>query len=99
MKEAKDGFRQAKRKVLAALANGSYLHEARNKIDAKNKLATGEISATEVAELIKGSTGNDHSKSAHHADPSITVHAISRKDWYIKFYFVDPDTWFISVHP
>lgn len=78
--------------------NGSYLHEARNEIDSKNKLATGEISAVEVAELVKKSTGNDHSKSLHHADRSITVHVISRKGWYIKFYFIDPVTWFISVH-
>ena len=98
MKQPKDGFREAKRKVLAALANGSFLHEARNEIDAKNKLMTGEVSAATVAELIRGSTGNDHSRSRHHADPTITIHVISRKGWYIKFYFVDPDTWFISVH-
>jgi hypothetical protein len=41
----KDGFKEARKKVLAALASGSYLHEARNDIDVKNKLATGEISA------------------------------------------------------
>jgi hypothetical protein len=82
--------------VLAALAAGSYLHEARNDVDIKNELATGEISASDVAALIKGSTGNDHLRSPHHSDPSI--HVISRKGWYIKFYFVDPDTWFISVH-
>jgi len=98
MKEPKDGFKEARRKLLAALASGSYLHEARNEIDVKNKLATGEISAAEVAELVKKSTGNDHSKSTHHADRSITVHVISRKGWYIKFYFIDPNTWFISVH-
>ena len=98
MKEPKDGFREAKRKVLTALANGSFLHEARNEIDTKNKLATGEVSAATAAELIKGSTGNDHSRSGHHADPTITIHVISRKGWHIKFYFADPDTWFISVH-
>lgn len=98
MKEPKNGYKEAKRKVLAALASGSYLHEARNQVDVKNKLATGEVSAQEVAELIKKSTGEDHSKSSHHADRSITVHVIARRGWYIKFYFVDPDTWFISVH-
>jgi hypothetical protein len=94
----KDGFKEARKKVLAALASGSYLHEARNDIDVKNKLATGEISALDVATLIKASTGNDHSRSQHHADPAIVVHVISRKGRYIKFYFLDPDTWFISVH-
>jgi len=98
MRKARNGFKEAKRKLLAALANGTYLHEARSGIDAKNKLATGETSAAEVAELVRKSTGNDHSRSVHHADPSIIVHVISRKGWYIKFYFVDPDTWFISVH-
>lgn len=57
MKEPKDGFREAKRKVIAALTSGSFLHEARNEIDAKNKPATGEISAATVVELIKTSTG------------------------------------------
>jgi hypothetical protein len=98
MKGAKDGYKEAKRKVLLALASGSYLHEARGQVDVKNKLATGEVSAQDVADLIKKSTGKDHSKSPHHADGSIIVHVISRQGWYIKFYFVDPDTWFISVH-
>lgn len=67
MKKPKNGFRAAKRKVIAALTSGSFLHEARNAIDAKNKLATGEISAATVAGLIKASTGRDHSRSSHHA--------------------------------
>lgn len=97
-KPTKDGYKEAKRKVLAALASGSYLHEVRNEIDVKNKLATGEISPDEIAEMIRKSTGKDHSRSPHHADASVTVHVISRQGWYIKFYFIDPDTWFISVH-
>lgn len=98
MKGTKDGYTAAKRKVLAALASGRYLHEARDSIEIKNKLATGEISPDEIAEIIRRSTGKHHSMSAHHADPTITVHVIARNEWYIKFYFIDPETWFISVH-
>jgi hypothetical protein len=26
------------------------------------------------------------------------VHVLKRDGWYIKFFFIEPDTWFISVH-
>ena len=92
------GFKGAQRRVLLSLASGSFQHEARGAVEVKNKLATGEVTPAEVAALIRRATGNDHSMSPHHAAPSITVHVIAREGWYVKFYFVDPDTWFISVH-
>lgn len=80
------------------MADGSYQHEARNDIDVKNELLTAVVTAVEVAAIIRRSNGRDHSMSPHHSDHSTTVHVIRREGWYIKFYFVDPDTWFISVH-
>jgi hypothetical protein len=92
------GFREARRRVLKALAGGSYQHEARKSIDVKNELATGAVTPAEVAAIIRRSNGLDHSMSPHHSARSVTVHVIAREGWYIKFYFIDPDTWFISIH-
>ncbi len=92
------GFKEARRKVLKALADGSYQNAARKSIDVKNELATGAVTSMEVAAIIRRSNGRDHSMSPHHRAQSVTVHVIVREGWYIKFYFIDPDTWFISVH-
>lgn len=92
------GFKKAKADVLVALNSGNYLYEIRNKIEVKNKLSTGEITATDVAHLVKKAKGFNHSMSPHHSVPSVLVHTITVDGWYIKFYFIDPDTFFISVH-
>lgn len=97
--ESPIGFRAVKRNVLACLLAGRYQHEARSSITEKNKLQTGEVSAQFVHSLVRQSTGLDHSCSPHHRHPSIIIHVIRTQGWYIKFYFVDPDTMFISVHP
>lgn len=92
------GFKEAKRKVIAALKNGAYQHEARDNIDTKNLLQMGSVSAAQVCDLLRVCQGQDHSSSPHHQAPDIQVHVVRRDGWYIKFYFVDPDTVFISVH-
>lgn len=92
------GFKEAKKGLLEALTNGTYDHAARNNIDGKNKLLTGEISESEVAGIVGRCSGKNHSMSPHHADRTITVHVLQRDGWYIKFYFVDPKAWFMSVH-
>lgn len=99
MSDGRIGYKEAKRRVLAALAAGSYRHETRDGIDEKNKLLMGDISAEEVSVVIRKSTGTQHTMSPHHASPKVTVHTIICLDWYIKFYFVTPNTVFISVHP
>ena len=92
-------FNAVKKAVMLALAAGAYQHEARGDIDVKNLLATGDVSATEVMALLRKSRGTEHQCSPHHFDSSITVHVIKTGGWYLKFYFIEPDTWFISVHP
>lgn len=91
-------FDEVKNKILTALRVGFYQHEVRRNISAKNKLQTGEVSAGFVSLLIAGSTTHDYRCSPHHQDASVDVHVISRNAWYIKFYFLDQDTIFISVH-
>jgi len=92
------GYSYARRKVLQALSLRAFSHEVRHGIDAKNLLHRGDITPEEVISLIKASSGADHSSSMHHSVQGIEVHVIRCKKWYIKFYFVDPDTVFISVH-
>ncbi|MDZ3990766.1 hypothetical protein [Pseudomonas sp. Teo4] len=92
------GFRKARQAVIAALESGSYLNVSRGDIEVKNLLATGAVSAGEVAEIVRACNGTHHSSSAHHALDSLEVHLLKRHGWYIKFFFLEPDTWFISVH-
>ena len=92
------GFREAKQRVLKALAAGTYQHEARNSIDVKNLLLTGAVTAAEVIAVIGRCNGTHHTASPHHADAAVRVHVLRRDGWYMKFYFLDEDTVFISVH-
>lgn len=72
------GFREPKRRVLKALAEGAWQHEARNAIDVKNELATGTVTAAEVRRVVVRCNGTHHSASPHHADASTEVHALRR---------------------
>ncbi|QXI40096.1 hypothetical protein [Pseudomonas xantholysinigenes] len=92
------GFKAVRHAVIAALESGRYLHAARGNIEVKNLLALGVVSAGEVIEIIRACDGNHHSSSPHHAVLDIEVHVLRRHGWYIKFYFIEPHTWFISVH-
>ena len=96
------GFKAAKTRVLNCLATGHVLHEERNSIDIKNLLATGLISVGEAAQIIGRSSGVSYTSSPHHFDSDIDVHVIKTSFWglhrYIKWYFSDPDSVFISFH-
>lgn len=56
----------------------------------------------EVASILGRSRGNEHATSPHHFDDSIEVHIVKTlhagQGWYIKWYFLEPDSVFISVH-
>lgn len=96
------GFKDVKKEVIDCLNNGLVLHEARNNIDIKNLLETGVVSNSEVAKILATSKGNEYSCSPHHFDENIDVHVIKLKNkgifWYIKWYFSEPNSVFISVH-
>jgi len=95
-------FKQAKVRVLDCLVSGHVLHEERDSIDTKNLFATGLVSVEEAALIIGRSAGNQYSCSPHHYDSDIEVHVIkttySGQHWYIKWYFLSPDSVFISFH-
>lgn len=92
------GFKDIKLTVIAALRAGNYQHEARKDINVKNLLATGQVSASDVESILRNCTSNHLQTSPHDLDGSIDVHVVKKDGWYIKFYFIDPDTTFISVH-
>lgn len=92
-------FREVRSAIIKALEEGSVQHEARKSIDTKNYLLTGELSSTDLISLLKHARGNEHREDRHHSDASISVHIVVTRGWYIKFYFLDPDAWFISAHP
>lgn len=95
----RSGFTEANRRVIAALESGQYQHAARNEIETKNQLQTGQISANYLRSVLIRSRGQDHSSSPHHVVSSIEVHVIKFDGWYVKFYSPeDPETVFISVH-
>ena len=91
-------WNHAKKTVIECLKEGRIQHELRGNIDRKNRFATGEVSREAVCELLSRARGNEHSESPHHLDRKTTVHLVKRKGWYIKWYFVEPDAVFISVH-
>lgn len=95
---SRSGFKAAKSALLAALRSGNYQHEVRDDIDVKNLLSTGAMAPSALVAIINRATGLDHSTSPHHGDASITVHVLKTGGWYVKFYFLDPSTFFISVH-
>lgn len=96
------GFKDIKFKVIQCLKQGRVYHEQRNNIDVKNLLAIGVLEQKNVATIIASASGDEYTHSPHHYDDSVTVHVIKTRYacfyWYIKWYFIDDNTVFISVH-
>ena len=92
------GYKAVKKAVITALESGDYQHEARGAIEVKNLLSTGHISSADVITIIKGSNGTNYECSPLHGSSKIDCHLIKSGGWYVKFYFLDPTTTFISVH-
>lgn len=97
------GFREIKQQVVRCMQAGAYLHETRRDINAKNYLANGRVNREWVTELLNHTRGDGWRCSPHHQHSDIDVHVFKTwrngTHWYVKFYFVEPHTVFISVHP
>ena len=99
---------EIKAEAIRAIEEGRIQHEARDEVDEKNLLLTGEVTASQVAKLLRACRGTQYDCTPHHVDPSIEVHVFKpetrlnpnaeKKRWYIKLYLLEPDVWFISVH-
>lgn len=61
-------------------------------------LQMGLITPDDLTEIVKRCSRQHHERSPHHSITGIDVHILRRDGWYVTFYFVDPDTIFISVH-
>jgi len=96
------GFSDAKRQVLTCLKSRKILHEERNNIEIKNLLSTGQVSVEEVKDILSQVRGNEYEGSKHHTISTLDVHIVKTsfrgKHWYIKWYYLEPDSIFISVH-
>lgn len=95
-------FRDVKRKAIGCLLDEAYDHEVRSHIDVKNLLATGQVDAALAIKLISSTREDQYRCSPHHLDAAIDVHickpCTAGYHWYVKFYFMEPDVIFISVH-
>ena len=101
------GFKEARRKAIAALKNRDIQFEPRSALDGKNLLATGEVLPEFVIELLQCCRGGHYQSRPHHFDRSVEVHIFRPRHggeaWYIKLYFVECEdvedmAVFISVH-
>jgi len=96
------GFKDIKRIAIDYLKKGAFDHEARTDINVKNLFSIGMIDTDYVISLINKTSGEEYQSSPHHQDKTIDVHIFRPfKDdfyWYIKFYIIEPDIIFISIH-
>lgn len=98
------GLKEVKAKAISCLDSGQVQHETDRSgdIDKKNLLVTAQITLDEVKDLISSTKGTQHEVSQHHMEKLVEVHTLKpvKKEvkWYIKFYFLEPDIIFISVH-
>ncbi len=89
----------------------SLFHDAREPGDAdKNLLEQGDVTPDDVIEMAKaaqgGHLGANYETSKHHDRrkwKGVDVHVLKNirwqgEDWYVKWFFSEPDLWFISVH-
>ncbi len=99
------GFNDVRARIILALGEGHFQHEERTQAEGKNLLATGDISAEEIIELLRRCRGNQHQTGRHHFDSTQVIHIFKYTSpsirWYIKAYLADQDgvmAVFISVH-
>ena len=104
------GFKDAWTRVIKALSDGNIQFERRSVVEGKHLLETGEISSTEVIDLLQSCRGDQYDESPHHFSAEILVHIFKptrlKQSWYIKVYFAtapmqtveDDAAVFISVH-
>tara|TARA_Y100000768_G_C23989013_1_gene690861 strand:+ start:425 stop:715 length:291 start_codon:yes stop_codon:yes gene_type:complete len=94
------GLKDIRSEVIKRLKDGHIQHDTdrAGDIDIKNLLLTGEVTVSDVIELINKTKGGQYESSPHHIVESVDVHIFKPNGWYVKFYFIDPDVIFISVH-
>lgn len=97
------GFTEIRKTLITCLKTGSYDHEIREDMEDKNLLFSGKVTVEEVIDMALICRGGDHEERNHDdTKKKVKVHILAPKEkykgWYIKFYYLDPHTIFISVH-
>jgi hypothetical protein len=87
-----------KARVIDDLTAGRFQHEARRGVARKHVLQQGVVTPDAVITGIQRCTPTQYLTGRHHRVPEIWVHLMKPTGWYIKFYFVEDATLFISVH-
>jgi len=92
-------FNEIKSKAIDCIKSGRVRHTVRD--ISKNMFASGEITPDEMVKIIGSCRGDCHTAGKHHFLDT-EVHILKPKGkydgLYIKFFFVEPDIMFISVH-
>lgn len=93
------GFKEIKKQAIDCIKCDHIKHIERD-LD-KNLFADGLISSDEMIKIISSCNGDCYECSKHHF-MDIDVHILKpngRYDGlYVKFFFIEPDVIFISVH-
>jgi hypothetical protein len=96
------GFKEIRSVLIDCLRSGSYEHEIREDMQTKNLLFNGTVTPVQVIEMALACKGTDYQTSPLHGKSALATHILKPKGkysgWYIKFYYIDPSTIFISVH-
>lgn len=102
------GLNDVRSRAIECLRSGTIQHAARDNIDEKNLLKTGAVTVDLVIKLMNATKGSEYSTTSHVDAPDVDVHVCKpmaraegedeKSSWYLKFYFIDPDLIFISVH-
>jgi len=98
-------FSEVRKVLKTKLLVGEIQHEARHGgFDKKNLLATGDVTPDDVIEMLDCAKVFNFKVAKHHnkeVDINVYIFTPSWNDekWYIKAYIIEPDAWFISVHP
>jgi hypothetical protein len=94
------GFKDIKARAIRKIQEGDIYHVPREY--EKNEYAQGLLTDDQVIEMIKICRGNCYEAKPHHFVPNMDVHILKPQGkycgYYVKFYFLEPDICFISVH-
>ena len=96
------GFNDIKKKVINCVEQGKAQSTPRSDKNEKNLFLTGDKSKDDVVSMLNKTKGTQYTSIHHDTVPDVEVHIfkplIGDEEWYIKFYFIDPNCFFISVH-
>lgn len=95
-------FLRLKEKAIDCLLHGAIAHFERKKTNVKNDLLTEKVSTEFVITLFEEAKIEQYERRVHYRDPQLVIHVLKPvfegTIWYLKFFIVDPNLIFISVH-